>query len=467
MINLQKWRYLVTDLSMDGVLNFLKSGESETVEFKKSFNDESLETVGAFANARGGFLLLGIQDSGKICGFQIGKKTLEDIANRIQDATDPRLQPSISNYLIENKNVLIIEVTPSTGAPTSVRGRYFRRVGRTNQRMSHEEIMQRLIAQSGSSWDSHIENKATLSDLNTEQIKQFLDIVREKRRLPIPERASDEKILKKLELIRDNKPTRAALLLFGNNPQSFFPSAFLKMGRFRSPTHIVDDRESYGTLSQQLEGAMAWFRERLETEFIITGQPEREVRWEYPLKAIREAVINSLCHRDYVSSAHNQIRLYDDHLEIWNAGGLPTGLTPEALFHEHDSIPRNRKIADAFFFAGFIEQWGSGTLRIVEELEAANLPEPRFISELGRFRLVFYRHYFTSESLKKMGLSERQLMAVAYVKEHGSISNTEYQTIAKVSKSTATRDLNLLKQKDIFTSEGVTGRGTVYRLKGS
>ena len=91
---------------------------------------------------------------------------------------------------------------------------------------------------------------------------------------------------------------------------------------------------------------MSWFRERLETEFIITGNPQREVRWEYPLAAIREAIINVLCHRDYTSHAHSQIRLYDDHLEIWNAGGLPPALTPEALLQEHDSLPRNRKIAE-------------------------------------------------------------------------------------------------------------------------
>jgi ATP-dependent DNA helicase RecG len=453
----------MSDIIETQLSKWLAAGESEFLEFKSSFNDEALETIGAFANAQGGTLLIGAKDSGEICGIDIGKKTLEDIANRIQEATDPRLQPSISTSIAKKKTVVVILVSVVTGSPVSVRGRYFRRVSKSNQRMSHEEIMQRLIAQSGSSWDAYIENNASLGDLNTDLIKEFLDVVREKRRLPIPVRASDEEILKKLELILDNKPTRAALLLFGHSPQSFFPSAFLKMGRFRSSTHIVDDREAYGALGQQLDGAMAWFRERLETEFIITGQPAREVRWEYPLEAIREAVINSLCHRDYTSSAHNQIRLYDDHLEIWNAGSLPAGLTASALFQEHDSIPRNRKIANAFFFAGLIEQWGSGTLRMVEELEAANLPSPRFISELGRFRLVFYRQDFN----KKSEFSKRQLLAIEYVKNHGSISNAEFQSLAKISKSTATRDLNLLKESGILISEGVTGRGTVYKLKGS
>ncbi len=238
------------------------------------------------------------------------------------------------------------------------------------------------------------------------------------------------------------------------------------MGRFRSPTHIVDDREAHGTLIQQLDEATSWFRERLETEFVITDRPEREVRWEYPLKAIREAVINSLCHRDFNSQAHNQIRLYDDRLEIWNPGGLPAGLTPNDLFHEHDSMPRNRRIAEAFFYSGLIERWGSGTLRIAEELAAVNLPPPQFISEPGRFKVIFNKELLTEDYLKELHLSKRQLDAVFYVKEHGSISNTIYQSITGVSKSTATRDLNLLKNKGIFELEGVTGKGSIYKLKG-
>jgi ATP-dependent DNA helicase RecG len=457
--------YIVVEYNTAKLLELIATGESETIEFKESFADEALEVVGAFANTRGGILLIGIKDSGQTCGFQIGKKTLEDIANRIQDATDPRLQPSISNVVYEKKNIIIIQITSVTGAPVSVRGRYFRRVGRTNQRMSHEEIMQRMIASTGLSWDANIEATATLEDIDFSRVSIFIKKIKEKGRFPIPNHASDQEVLRKLELIRNEIPTRAAILLFGKNPNSFFPSAFLKIGRFRSPTHIVDDRETHGTLSHQLDEALSWFRERLETEFIIKGKAEREVRWEYPLNAIREALVNVLCHRDYTSLAHSQIRLYDDHLDIWNAGSLPPALTPEVLFQEHDSMPRNRKIADAFFYTGLIERWGSGTLRIAEELLAAKLPVPQFVSESGRFRVTFYKEFLTEEQLKKMELSSRQIKAVTYAKEHGSISNSEYQKIAEVSQRTATRDLNLLKLNGVFISKGSTGRGTVYKLK--
>lgn len=453
------------DVTTDKLLESISAGESEVIEFKESFGDKALEAISAFANSRGGALFIGIKDSGEICGIQAGKKTLEDIANRIQEATDPRLQPSLSILEHGKKNVIIIRVAAATGAPISVRGRYFRRSGRTNQRMSHEEIMQRMVASTGLSWDAFIEPAATLDDLDSKLIIRFMEAVKKLGRRPIPEASSDYEFLRKMELIKDGTPTRAALLLFGKNPESYFPSAFVKMGRFRSPTLIVDDRETHGALLDQLDEAMAWFRERLETAFVISGKPERDVLWEYPLSAIREAVTNVLCHRDYTGHAHSQIRLYDDRLEIWNAGSLPPSLTPDLLLREHDSIPRNRKIAEAFFYAGLIERWGSGTTRMAEELEAANMPLPTFTSEPGRFRLTFHREVLAEDRLKNMGLSERQLLAVTYTKEHEAISNTEYQTIAGVSKRTASRELNELKLKDILVTEGAGGRGTIYRLK--
>lgn len=458
------------EMTIEKLLAIISSGESECVEFKTSFNDEALEVIGAFANTRGGTLFIGVSDTGEICGFQDGKKTIEDIANRIQEATDPRLQPSISVVSYDNKNIIVIVVSVGTGAPVSVRGRYFKRLGKTNQRMSHEEIMQRMTASAGLSWDTGVEPKATIEDLDPKLISQFIQTIKKTGRRPLPENVSEVECLRKMELIKDGVPTRAALLLLGNHPESFFSSAFIKMGRFRSLTHIVDDREIHGPLFGQLEGAMGWFRERLETEFIITGKLQRDVRWEYPLDAVREALINLICHRDYTSQAHSQVRLYDEHLVFRNAGGLPHSLTPEMLLHEHDSMPRNRQIADAFFYAGLIERWGSGTTRMAEELEAYGSTTPTFNSEMGGFQLTFYkpRAVEISEAVTKVadkGLSDRQIKAIDYVKEHGSITNSEYQAITGISRRSASRELNELTAKGILHAENIAGRGAKYTLK--
>lgn len=273
--------------------------------------------------------------------------------------------------------------------------------------------------------------------------------------------------MRKIGLIERTQPTRAALLLFGKKINHFFPSAFLKIGRFRSPTHIVDDLEIHDTLFEQVEGTMMWLRQKLETEFIISGKPQRDIRWEFPLGAIREALINAICHRDYSSLAHTQIRLYDDRLEIRNAGELPPTLTPEILFKDHDSMPRNSKIADAFFCAGLIEKWGSGTTRIVEELHAAKMPPPEFVSEMGRFLVRFHKEESLDKFLEKQNLSARQLKAVSYIKQHGKISNSKYRELLGVSKPTASKELQDLKIKGILGSTGTKGPGSSYHLKGS
>jgi ATP-dependent DNA helicase RecG len=444
----------------------LRQGESETLEFKISFNEDVIESVGAFTNARGGIVLIGVEDTGSVRGVQVGRKTLEDWANRIQEATDPRLQPSISKVERNGKIIVTIKVEPSTGVPVSVRGRYFRRVGRTNQRMSHKEIMQRMLSGSGLSWDAVVEPEASWDDLDPEKIRRFMDAVRRAGRRPVPEGTSEREFLEKLELLKDSRPTRASLLLFGKKTTSYFPSAFLKLGRFRSPILIVDDREVEGTLLEQVEGAMAWFRERLQTKFVITGKPQRDTIWEYPLEVVREAVVNAVCHRDYTSPASTQMRLYDDRLEIWNSGGLPPQLTSADLLRPHRSFPRNRQVAEAFFYVGLVERWGTGTTRMAEAMREADLPEPEFDADRpGQFRVILYQNPFTEERLRKLNLNDRQLQAIAYVREQGRITNDEYQRLTGASRRTATRDLVALARLDIFVPFGTTGRNVAYSLK--
>lgn len=443
----------------------LRAGESETVEVKESFRDEALETLGAFANARGGTLIIGVTDCGEVRGVSLGKKTLEDWANRIAEATEPRLQPALSRERIRDRELVVIGVPPATSGPVSVRGRYFRRVGRTNQRMSRDEVMRRILLAAGRSWDAEPETAATEADIDLKAVQQFLERVREVGRQPVPRRIEVMAFLRKLRLIVDDRPTRAALLLFGSRPQSWFHQAHVRCGRFRAPTVIVDDRRVDGGLLTQVEEAVLWLRERMQLGLVITGKPQRDVAWEYPLEAVREAVVNAVCHRDYLGSAAVQVRLHDDRLEIWNPGDLPPGLTSEDLLRDHDSIPRNRQIADCFFMAGFIEQWGGGTLRMAEAMKEAGLPLPEFdASRRGRFRVILRQDPLTEERLREMGLNERQMRAVTYLRESGRITNQEYRQLTGVSNKTAYLELTGLVGKHVLTAEG-TGRSRVYVLR--
>jgi len=191
---------------------------------------------------------------------------------------------------------------------------------------------------------------------------------------------------------------------------------------------------------------------------------ERKDIWDYPLEAIREAFANALVHRDYFEPVEIQVKVYDDKISFYNRGGLPEGWDIKKLLETHSSIPRNQVIAHIFYLAGIIERVGSGIERIINSLKIAGLPEPKFETSHTEFNLWFMMDLYTEEYLRNLGLNERQLKAVMYVKERGKIINKEYQEINKTTKKTASRDLALLIEKRIFVKIGSTGKGTYYVL---
>ena len=188
---------------------------------------------------------------------------------------------------------------------------------------------------------------------------------------------------------------------------------------------------------------------------------------EYPVPAIREMLLNALVHRNYMG-APIQIRVYDDKISIWNEGSLPEGLTLAALKRSHSSRPRNPIIADVSFKGGYIDAWGRGTIKILDTCKQADLPEPEMKEQDGGFIITLFKDHLTEERLTKLGLNDRQLKAVNFVKGKGKITNKEYQNINDCSKATATRDLTELVEKyNIMERTGEIGAGTSYALIGS
>ena len=192
---------------------------------------------------------------------------------------------------------------------------------------------------------------------------------------------------------------------------------------------------------------------------------QREDIWDYPIEALREAVLNALTHRDYFNIANFiLIKVYDDHIWFSNPGGLPEGITIEELKKPHSSFLRNPLLAKVFYLAGFIEQYGSGTVRMVEWMKQAGLPEPGYKEEMGGFSVYFYKDIYTEENLRKMDLNERQIKAVMYVKEKGKITNKEYQDINSCFRNTASNDLANLVEKEILKASKKKGKGSYYAL---
>jgi ATP-dependent DNA helicase RecG len=185
---------------------------------------------------------------------------------------------------------------------------------------------------------------------------------------------------------------------------------------------------------------------------------------EYPVPALREMLLNALIHRNYMG-APTQLRVYDKKLFIWNDGGLPPTITLPELKEKHSSHPRNSILAGTCFLGGYIDSWGSGIMKIINSCQAAGLSTPDLREKEGGFIVTLFKDKFTEEQLQKLGLNERQIKAVEYVKTKGKITNSEYQEINEISKRTAAYELiELVEKYKIFKQLGASV-GTYYEFE--
>lgn len=443
------------------ILKLIKKGESETLEFKESFNKETIESAVAFANSKGGIILIGVDDKGRVKGASIGKETLKIWANEITQITEPTLIPEIESYQIKGKKIVVITIKESPLKPMAYKGICYLRVKNSNKKITPKEIAELHLQTVSSSWDSYPVKDACLDDINLEKVKEYIKLANETGRRKIEEKPIE--VLKKMELIKNNKPVWAAILLFGREPQKFISQAKIHCGRFKDEITIINDEMIEETLFKQVEKVMEFVKKNISVEFVITGKPRREEVWEYPLDAVREAVINAIAHRDYTELSEIQIRVYDDKLIVWSPGKLPLGITLDDLFKPHKSVLRNKLVAQVFYDIGLIEQWGTGIKRMINSCLRHGLPEPKFKEHQG-FKVIFSKDIFTEDYLKSLDLNKRQIKAVGFVKKRKKIINKEYREKFNVSERTASRELGYLVEKNIFEQVGATGRGTYYRI---
>lgn len=441
--------------------------ESDTTEFKESFDREVVVTAGAFANSRGGTIFIGITDRGNIVGTLIGTESFKEWANTISQSTEPRLVPEIEELSLEGKPVVAIHIKENPLKPVSVRGRCYRRVGSSNRVMQPYEIAEMHERAIGSSWDFTPVPHATLADLDVGKITLYIQKANETGRRDIASGESPQDVLKKIGLVRDNVPTWAAVMLFGKNPQRFLSQATIHCGLFGpDEISVLDDRMVQGTVIDQVNDAMEFIRKNIRVAFVMTGEPERKQVWDYPVEALREAVINAVCHRNYTISSSVEIRIMEDSLKVWSPGRLAYGITLPELLASHSSVLRNKGIAQIFYDIAWIERWGSGIQKIRTACADAKLPEPVFQEDQG-FSVIFKKDIFNEEYLGQQGLNDRQIKAVAFIREHGKITNSEFQILASIKKRQATKDLNDLEERQVISRVGKTGKGTHYIFKGA
>lgn len=315
-------------------------------------------------------------------------------------------------------------------------------------------------------FDASACDRASLDDLSFKKIKAFLAAAKRERNYPLPANTGRDRALTHLNLVDNGRPTHAAVLLFGKEPQRFLVTSEVKCLHFHGtrvekpiPSYQIYKGTVFELVDQALDFVLSKINRRVGTRAYSVQAP---VEYELPLEAVREAIVNAVAHRDYTSNASVQVMLFADRLEVWNPGELPPPLTPDLLRQPHPSIPRNPLIAEPLYLARYIEKAGSGTLDMIERCRADGLPEPDFEQRAGQWVVTLWRDWLTAEVISELNLNDRQTQALEVLRHERRLTNSRYQEITGAGRPTTKRDLDDLVVKGVLIRFGA-GRGAYYQ----
>lgn len=339
--------------------------ESQNIEYKSNWRDEFLKWTCGFANATGGRIFLGLDNTGEIIGVTDSEKLLEDIPNKVRDTlgilVDVNLHETDKGDYIE----IVVEPYPY---PVNYKGQYHYRSGSTKQELKGAALDKFMLQKKGKRWDGVPVPHVSVSDLRQETINFFKKRGIKSQRISEDVLTdSNEHLLDNLQLIENNYLKRAAILLFHPDPEKFVSGAYIKIGYFKSDVDLIFQDEVHGNLIEQIEKTIDLLFSKYIKAIISYEGINRIETFEYPKDAVREGLLNSAAHKDYSEGTPIQISVYDDKIIIWNEGQLPENWTVEDLLRKHPSKPYNPDIANALFRSGYIESWGRGTLNMIKE----------------------------------------------------------------------------------------------------
>lgn len=444
-------------------------GENSTTEFKERCDQETIETAAAFANTNGGAILIGVSDYREITGITIGKETLRDVANRISQAIDPRVVMELESANIEGKSVLLVQITESQIKPVSVKGICYKRVGNSNRVMSPQEIAQMHLKSVGQTWDQLSVVSAKNHDIDEQKIQWYLTRREASRNVAQPQNMAVPDLLRNIDCISEEETlNHAGILFFGKHPQRFFHNAQLRVVRFKgtSVTHPVIDRlDCSGTLWEIVNATEEFIRKNIRLLSFRTSKSfQRDDKFEYPLDALREAIINGLIHRNYQEPADVRVFIFDNRVEIISPGTFPEGVSPDKPMHK----PVNPILTQLMYDVGFIEKYGSGIKMMQRLCEEWENTEPRYELHPLETKVIFDSPIQETTIVEIDDISEqlndRQKNALFYVQTNRQIARKEYVEINDVSVRIAHKELRDMVDKGILTVVG-KGRSTKYLQK--
>lgn len=456
------------------VKQVVAGGESLQAEFKRTTGQrsEAAKTVCGMLNASGGFVIFGVSDDGGLLGQQVTAATLADVVRELR-RMDPQALLSPEVVELESDRALVLIRVPKGDGPYLYDGRPYLRVGPTTMLMPTDEYQRRLVERmhSATRWETQPAHGFTVADLDADEIIRTADEAIRRTRLDDPVSRRVEDLLLGFGLLRDGEVLNAAVVLFGRGERlmPLYPQCALRLARFRGRDmmEFLDSQQEVGNAFQLFVRAQRFLRDHLPVAGrIMPGLFERVDDPLYPPAALREALANAFCHRDYgVYGGSVGIAIYDDRLEITSTGPLRFGLRASDLAAPHPSLPWNPTIASVLYLRGMIERWGGGTLRISELTHRAGLVRPEFHERAGEVVVRFFPGAYVPPTRVTHELTELQRELLALLAEAGPSSSVALQgrLSSPISNTYTLRLLNQLREMALIEKTG-SARSSAWRL---
>ena len=438
-------------------------GEWEHLEFKKTTGElhGGMESLCGFLNGSGGRVFFGVTNAGKIHGQDVTDATFQEVANAIRKLEPPAWIEQTRIPATGTQEVLMLETTQQPDGPYTFDGRPYQRIGNTTSRMPQAEYQRRLLARALTKdrWENQVAEGYTLADLDMAEVERTLRAAVHQGRLE-SEPADPVEGLDRLHLRVDGQVRRAAVVLFGRKLMPDYPQCALRLARFQgtTKTEFLDQRQLHGHSFQILDEAVHFIMRHIPVAGRIEpGQLERQDTPLYPPLALREALVNALCHRDYsIPGGAVNVAIFDDRLEVISTGLLPAGIMVADLKRSHISRPRNPLIAEVFYRRGLIEQWGRGTQKIVDWCVAAGQPEPEFEEQAGAVMVRFRPSGYSPPLRVSHDLTDRQrqILLILSNGERWRVRDILEKLPDRPASRTLRDDLQLLKKVGMVESGG-------------
>jgi ATP-dependent DNA helicase RecG len=367
-------------ITVEQVKLLIREGEGLTVEFKEHYTPRIDEDIVAFANAKGGTLLLGVRNDGIV----VGERLTNDLKAKINSLAR-NCKPSIAIGLSQVGEVVAMIVAEGTEKPYSCASGYYRRLDGTTQKMSHDELRIMFAENEPLPFEEKSVKGFTFDDVSKAKIRAFT----REAAIRIGSTAVPD-FLRSLKVADEVRVKNAGILFFAKDVYDHLHQAQMTLLAFKGTDrfHIYDRRDVRDDLLIQLNEAVGFLQKHLNVRSEILGLDRQDI-YEIPIEVLREALVNALMHRDYsITGTQVSVEVFDDRVEIVNPGGLPKGLSVRDLGTV--SIRRNELISDLFFRLHKVERIGMGIQKMKDTMVAAGLREPTFASD-AFFRATFQR----------------------------------------------------------------------------